>query len=139
MTPEERREKRRGAWGRRSAASKKRELESKRLYRLKNRDRCLSLQKAWRERNRDKRRADKKARKIKKRQTIINTLMPAQRGRCAYCRSPLWGDFHIDHIVARSKGGADDRLNYQLTCQSCNQSKHAKDPIDFAQECGLLL
>lgn len=62
-----------------------------------------------------------------------------QRDKCAYCRSPLNGKGHLDHIVAIARGGSNYPRNLQLTCQSCNQRKSAKNPIDFAQEIGLLL
>jgi 5-methylcytosine-specific restriction endonuclease McrA len=33
---------------------------------------------------------------------------------------------HVDHVVARSKGGSDDEDNLAATCQACNLSKGNK-------------
>lgn len=35
----------------------------------------------------------------------------------------------VDHVIPRSKGGADDLTNYQLACLGCNVRK--RDRIDF--------
>ena len=66
--------------------------------------------------------------------------MRLQKNKCAYCRVSLKSRvYHIDHITALSRGGTNLRSNLQLLCQPCNQSKHAKDPIVFAQQLGMLL
>lgn len=69
----------------------------------------------------------------------IEALHERQRGLCAYCRAPLKNNFHRDHITPLSRGGSNDITNIQLLCPSCNQRKCAKDPIEFAQQMGLLL
>jgi 5-methylcytosine-specific restriction endonuclease McrA len=71
----------------------------------------------------------------------IAVIRKAQKDRCAMpdCKTRLRGKGHIDHIVALSKGGSDWPRNLQLLCASCNHSKHARDPIEFAQSRGLLL
>ena len=38
---------------------------------------------------------------------------------------------HVDHIVPRSKGGADDLSNLQALCMTCNTNKRAEDDADF--------
>lgn len=62
-----------------------------------------------------------------------------QRGRCGYCRVRLGADFHVDHIIALSRGGSNARRNLQLLCAPCNISKRAADPIVFARRMGLLI
>lgn len=70
----------------------------------------------------------------------INAIRQAQRDRCAYCQKKLsqvrW---HVDHIQPLSRGGTNFRNNLQVLCAPCNQSKYAKDPIDFARSLGRLL
>ena len=43
--------------------------------------------------------------------------------RCQYClmHQRLQGaTFHVEHIIPRSKGGADELANLALACPSCN-------------------
>lgn len=69
----------------------------------------------------------------------IDRLLRLQRGCCACCSRVLRGSFHRDHIVPLARGGTNDIYNIQLTCPTCNQRKHAKDPIEWAQSRGFLL
>ena len=43
---------------------------------------------------------------------------------CVYCQSKR--RLEIDHIIAISKGGTDDRSNLQTLCRTCNRRKGAK-------------
>jgi hypothetical protein len=46
--------------------------------------------------------------------------------RCEYCRAPevITGvTFHVEHIIPRSRGGANHRRNYALACIACNSAK----------------
>ncbi len=94
----------------------------------------------------DKYRAYRRNYKVRKRNAPgshtgddIVALLKAQSGKCAYCRVKLGRKYHVDHILALSKGGSNDRVNLQILCAPCNQSKSAKDPIVFAQSLGMLL
>lgn len=69
----------------------------------------------------------------------IADILASQKERCAYCRKKLHSDYHVDHIIALSKGGSNSRWNLQITCGWCNRSKSNCDPVEFAQRMGMLL
>lgn len=69
----------------------------------------------------------------------VKRILKAQRNRCAYCRKPLGKDYHVDHIVALSRGGSNWPSNLQCTCPSCNTSKNARPAEVFARSVGLLI
>jgi 5-methylcytosine-specific restriction endonuclease McrA len=68
----------------------------------------------------------------------IERIFKLQKNKCAYCKCRLT-KHHIDHIVPLSRGGSHNKENIQLLCPRCNMSKSAKDPIQFAQQLGMLL
>jgi len=70
----------------------------------------------------------------------LRMLLAAQTHRCAYCKADLRKvKRHLDHIIPLARGGSNDKENLQYLCAPCNQSKGAKDPIQFAREQGRLL
>jgi len=135
--------------------------ESAARWREKNGQKNRDTVKAWRDKNPEKSRklvrdwrknnpsaanaasANKRARKRgadgQHTAADIASILKSQHGKCAYCRSPLRGKFHKDHIIALSRGGSNWPKNIQITCEPCNLRKHTKDPIQFAQEQGLLI
>ena len=53
-----------------------------------------------------------------------HVLFGRQEGRCNGCQTDFpFKLFEVDHIVPRSKGGADHLDNLQLLCSSCNRIK----------------
>lgn len=59
---------------------------------------------------------------------------------CYWCNKSLKrAKTHIDHYVPISKGGEHTLSNLVVSCQKCNSTKHAKDPIAFANSIGKLL
>lgn len=66
-------------------------------------------------------------------------IFKLQRGRCAYCKTKLTAEKHLDHIIPIAGGGRNDRQNLQWLCASCNHSKGDRDPLDFARQFGALL
>lgn len=119
-----------------AAASKDRQRELQRAWRLAN----PGYMRGWKAANRDKVREAKRGRRIRRRIEIVADLTKIQRGRCAYCRVRLTpANRHVDHIEPRKRGGGNARRNLQLACDTCNVRKSAKDPIAFAQELGRLI
>lgn len=53
-----------------------------------------------------------------------HVLFGQQEGRCNGCRTEFpFRIFEVDHIVPRSRGGADHLDNLQLLCSHCNRVK----------------
>lgn len=63
-----------------------------------------------------------------------------QRGRCYWqssemCKArggKLGGDYHVDHVTPLALGGSNGPENLVISCPTCNTSKGAKHPMDFA-------
>lgn len=142
--PEKARERERARY----AENVKRIRRRKAEWRVANIETERARDKRYRENNREKVRIQWKARKSRKRGASgtftpadIAALLQVQKHKCAHswCRVPLKDGHHIDHVMPLARGGSSDRRNLQLLCPACNMKKHAKHPIDFAQENGLLL
>lgn len=69
----------------------------------------------------------------------VALLLVSQKRRCICCKVDIESRYHVDHIVPLARGGSNDKLNIQLLCPACNQSKNSKDPIEFMQSRGFLL
>ncbi|MDR3464186.1 MAG: HNH endonuclease [Beijerinckiaceae bacterium] len=67
----------------------------------------------------------------------LQSLRAKSKGRCAYCGEKR--KLEIDHIRPLSRGGSNAIRNIQLLSAPCNQSKNARDAIDFARSRGMLL
>lgn len=68
----------------------------------------------------------------------IRELLEIQGGICAGCRKDIRAHYTVDHIIAIARGGSNDRSNLQLLCRSCNSSKKAMSPDDWAARIGKL-
>lgn len=64
----------------------------------------------------------------------IDALYTQQHGECVVCATSLLDGYHVDHIVAISKGGRNSPDNLQLLCAPCNQSKGDKDFDEWLQK-----
>ena len=120
--------------------------ERSRRHYQKNREKEIARTNRWRRANLDKDRANShrhRARKINASGTHttkdIKWLLEKQKYKCVYCKKSVRNKYHVDHIIAISKGGSNSRENLQILCPFCNMSKHDKDPIEYAQSIGLLL
>ncbi len=100
--------------------------------------------KAWRRANKNVDRVHKQNRRHRERGGNLSAgialkLFKLQRGKCACCGELLGDDYQLDHIMPIALGGKNVDSNMQLLRKVCNLQKHAKHPIDFMQERGLLL
>lgn len=50
---------------------------------------------------------------------------------CFYCGDDCIENFHVDHFMPLSKGGAHVLTNLRISCASCNLSKNASDPLEW--------
>jgi 5-methylcytosine-specific restriction endonuclease McrA len=114
-------------------------------WKAANKDKDKATQKAWRKANGPRLRALKSKRRAMELQAEgfytsedVARIYKLQHGKCAYCRVSLANGYHDDHITALVNGGTNWPSNIQLLCQPCNNKKHVKDPIEFAQGLGLL-
>ncbi len=132
------------------AANRDREIAVGKIWRQNNLEKELVRNRQnvalWRKENPDKHRAMSRNYIARKQGATgshtakdIKEIISLQKGKCAYCRERLGREPHIDHIVALARGGTNHRSNLQATCKACNQHKHARDPIEFAQSLGLLI
>lgn len=59
----------------------------------------------------------------------LKAVYVAQKGRCRWCERALDQTFHVDHILALSRGGLNTIDNVCCTCSGCNLSKGTRRPI----------
>lgn len=126
--------------------NKERALANEAQYRIDNRERLNKRNREWAKTHHEtysvycrNRRARKRAAEGSHTADDIARLREVQRDRCAVCRAKLNKKGHVDHIIALSKGGSNWPNNLQLLCESCNCSKHSRDPIEFMRSRGRLL
>lgn len=61
----------------------------------------------------------------------VQRLYDAQDGLCHWCKAPLNGHYHVDHVIPVSRGGSNDPSNLVLACQHCNCSKNDSLPDEW--------
>ena len=97
----------------------------------------------WRMRNPEKRRAqsliDAHRRRAREFAALgshtvsdVENQHARQKGRCYWCQRKVGDDYHVDHVVPLALGGIDGPENLVVACPSCNCSKGAKHPQEFA-------
>lgn len=102
-----------------------------RKWQSKNRDACATH-------IRNRRAKQKRAEGTHTKADVLQ-LLRLQKEQCAICNKKLGGKYHVDHIQPIFKGGANHKLNLQILCPFCNESKGAKDPIEYMRSRGFLL
>lgn len=131
------------------------ELADRRQYYIENKERIDAMHriwasknvqgraerdKRWRLANPDKRRAASERRRARKNGSrgevsaaLIYQMAEDQQWLCAYCEVPMFGSFHVDHMIPLCKGGRHDWTNIAITCAACNMRKHSKTAEDFME------
>ena len=109
-------------------------------YRKANRDRLRANVRKWEQRNRLKCNAYKHryaATKYGARGDYnpddVWALGASQDWLCAYCETPLFGIFDVDHMIPISRGGSNGVENLAIACPPCNRSKSYKTAEEFWQ------
>jgi len=114
-------------------------------WRMANPEKMAKSASAWAKAHPDARRVNENNRRAKIQTTgtlsagLPEKLFKLQKGRCACCGLSLGENYHLDHIMPLALGGTNTDNNIQLLRAKCNQQKHAKHPVAFMQERGLLL
>ncbi len=62
-------------------------------------------------------------------ESYINLVRETFGNNCTFCRDPLMGDIHVEHLVAmnRVRGGLHIAGNVVLSCKRCNNAKRQDD------------
>lgn len=94
--------------------------ETCKIWREKNKERCLVWQKNWRDNNLDT---------IRRYKRLRYRLGLSKIGKCAYCGRKT--KLQIDHKLAISRGGTDDLNNISFVCTNCNSRKYNKTIPEF--------
>lgn len=66
--------------------------------------------------------------------SIKEELFKKQNGKCAVCGENLgdnWSIIHVDHIIPWALVGDELKDNYQVLCETCNESKSANTDYIF--------
>lgn len=108
-------------------------------YYYANRDTYLRQWKANYEADKEKYIARARANNARKRNadgthtiTDVHQKYEEQGAKCYWCKKPLNGVYHVDHIIPISKGGSNCPANIACSCPFCNLSKGAKMPWEFS-------
>jgi 5-methylcytosine-specific restriction endonuclease McrA len=129
--------------------NKEKRLQTSKEWYDNNKNRKKETQKQWTEKNLEKYLAGCRVRRNRRRCRELNAegyfsvkdvkrIYEMQRCKCAGCGVKL-KKYHVDHIIPLALGGTNWANNLQILCVGCNLSKHAKHPIDWANENGKLL
>jgi hypothetical protein len=65
--------------------------------------------------------------------SIRAAVLEMTGGLCSYCGADCTGDFHVEHVVAKSNGGPNNLANYVPSCSTCNMEKGTNHVLSFIQ------
>lgn len=131
------------------AANPKKVKKYSRKYYAANLEKARKANNKWQKENPEKMAAITRNRKAREKNAVgahtaedIQKILNQQGGLCNACGKKLIRyrkkQYHVDHIVPLAKGGTNWPDNIQLLCPTCNLSKHARDPVEWARENGRL-
>lgn len=66
----------------------------------------------------------------------LAALWKSQRGRCALTGRKLDRSAHLDHILAKVRGGGDNIENLRWLCREANMAKRDMSDGEFLSLCG---
>lgn len=118
------------------------QVERKRRWNKENADKIRAYSYGYKEQyrvNTRNRRAQLAAAKGSHTLDEVWSMAESQCWLCAYCEDPLFGEYHVDHMVPISRGGDNGWWNLAITCPRCNFSKNAKtaeEYWEFLSTCG---
>lgn len=111
-----------------------------------NREKANETKRAYRKNNPEGHRIGKHNRRLREKANggqlskgISKILFKLQKGKCPCCGKPLGSNFHLDHIIPITLGGANSDSNIQLLRAECNLKKNAIHPVVYMQSRGFLL
>lgn len=63
-------------------------------------------------------------------------IFAKSHGCCHYCSTPLTldGSWHVEHMLPRALGGADEASNLVAACVPCNLSKSDRTAVEFVMQ-----
>lgn len=117
-----------------------------RSYNKKNASKILARGAVWRRQNVDRVRITQKNYSMRRRAQESGGISTAelidwtasQPKICYWCGKKCPKTFHVDHYHPLSKGGKHEADNLVISCPTCNLTKSAKDPYEFAKSVGRL-
>lgn len=136
-----------------------RRAPQRKIYSERNRDHRIQMAREWHRENKDRatqyrqERLDIYAAHARNRRFLkvsnggshtaddIAAILRRQKYKCVECGASVRKreNRHVDHIMPLALGGSNDPSNLQVLCPSCNMSKGALHPIEFANRRGRLL
>ena len=123
---------------------KDRILNTNRVYREKNHERRLEIERTSRAKNKEKHRPAKNARQSIRNRTLAQTpylildkeLRKIYDSPCFMCGCKE--NQSLDHIVPISRGGSHSVGNIMTLCLQCNMSKHARTITEWKHSLSML-
>ena len=125
--------------------NKQSSIEYQKKYRIENKDIIKAKHKEYMKKDfakLSKRNSSQKRRALIKDGDVTTIQLKElvdRSKKCYWCEKKIGKVYHIDHITPLCKGGLHTLSNLVISCGKCNQTKSAKDPLEFANSIGKLL